>query len=334
MADQKIIKTTQNSYPYGQLFDFEMMMVKDTKSRVINSKWQWVARIFILENTTTPLKMGFSVENLPLGEYYFRFLPLPRLQSNNSTYNNRKVLRLGVLREEFSEPTGVMIYDSTTKTNKEIKLKGCWVANDLKSGNMASKADVYHRTGEGLFNEISKFDNTDLWYAKFLPSYVDPETETWSSDQTPPITITSVSELVNIPFPVTNYDQCSVFATRLQASERIQTIPSIIQDITKGRKIKKIKYVDKVHGINGNVITNGSGYTQPVLRRQDLSEPVYIEEQDKILNLRTGFTGNVFGVNATEIGIDTFIDLKIGDYFLIYTEESSSYFPDIFLDLI
>jgi len=342
---EKIIKTTQNTYPYGQLFDVEICMVRDGYSRRIYSKWQWLARILIIENSTSPLKMGFSVENLPLGEYYFRFLPLPRLTENYPSVGSKRIFRLGVMLPEYSENTGVIIYDPIEKRDREIYLRGSWVANNLSSGDFRSVGvDIYHRTGEDLFKEVTKFDGTPFWYAKFLPAYVDPETETWSTDQSPAITITSVSEVVDTAFPeVTNYPNCAVSSVRIQASERIQTVPPIIHDIQKGRILKKIKYAGRVNSVYKSspdpavqdwVISNGDGYNLPTLQREDGSQPVYITLGDYIMNLTNGAIGTVWGVNATEIGALGDMGLKAGDYFMIFTIESSSYFPDIYLDLL
>ena len=325
----EITKVTENSYPLGCLFDLEMMMVRDSKNRQVFSDWQWIARILIIENSQNVLKMGFSVSNLPLGEYYFRMIPKPRLQGDTT---DRPIYRLGVNTDEYEQHTDRIIYDPESGKDKNVRIKGCWLANNLKSGDMPSVADVEDFTGDELFEELENFDDTDFWYARALPAYVDPETESWSTQSSPPIKISSVSEIVDVEFPITNYIGHSVVAYKLEASERMQSIPSLIMDIKRGRKLKKIKYGGVVNGVSGFNIINGVGYNQVQLT--DGVTNILIQNGDLVIDLRTGLSGVITNISASQIWLDRAIGLQEGDNFFVYTEDSSSYFPDIYVDLL
>jgi hypothetical protein len=350
MPTQAIVKVTDNVYPYAQLFDVEIMMIKDGYNRYINSLWQWIARILILEASTSPLKMSFAIENLPLGEYYVRFLPQPKMKGDDETSYNRNIFRLGVNKEEYSKSTGMSIYDVTTSSNKEIFLKGVWIQDNLESTNLNDVGiDVYRKQGDEVIKEREKFNNLgDLFWCQHLPSYLEPETEKWSSEQSPPITISSISESKTVPFPLTNYQGNTVGAVKIKASQRLQSVPPIIHDITKGKILKKIKCAGKVTSTSGNTINSINITTSPVFTYPstnpeypvppNLLPAVSIESGDYIINTSNysnpSQIGTVSSVSNGSLSFSGNLLFEKNDDFLVFTYGSSSFLPDIFLDLL
>lgn len=157
----------------------------------------------------------------------------------------------------------------------------------------------------------------------------DVKKRTVSSESNPPAKVTTINEVV-LPSDIggsTNYPGIALSGYKILASERLTGAPNLSMLVSKGRKIRQHLFAGIASaGSAGSTLTNNTAFF--IDNGLDLAtgEVFYIRNLDKSLEAR------ITQVTPSTITAAQSLNWFPQDRYLVYTLDSSNYFPDIFVD--
>jgi hypothetical protein len=350
-------KNFKDIYPHSACFDIYIRPVtgKDNETGRLGAEidyaenpYFFLGRIYRQGKSPENQRNGIKITNLPWGQYEIVIDPQPKLgnffQTGNSSYDLGAADYSGTdyLKKNLSglewlglEPESGDIYaiaHPVTFNNGQPKIY--WLFEnpthtiyDTGWDWFGSGETIKLSVEGGSLADISRVEeDLDVDYLK----------RSLSTESAPYLTVTNVSEQVDLAkiglpeeetIEVQSVPGIALIAMKVKASERMQQSPQANFLISAGKKIKNHWASGIAEATNNYVLTDSSA--------DFFEDAPSIAETDLYLrNLSKGTSSKVQTVNTTSLQTINALEWEAEDRYLLYTVQASSYFPDVFCDLL